>query len=440
MRRGFFRLLLRLLPVMLGTVTLIEGQSPSGASTASRPERSEQLKLVVILSRHGVRSPTWTQDRLNTYSALPWPKWSVPPGYLTPHGFDLVKEFGRFDRASYARNGLVAESGCADVARTYIWADTDQRTMESGRALAQGLFPNCPPAVHSLNAGENDPLFHPAHRGRQQVAKPVKTALESEGVSQPDREQNQLLVEMQHVLMGCPPEKACTSVHAPQFSLLGTPDSVENRDGDSVPTVRGPLAQASSFAEDFLLEYAEGMPSDQVGWGTVDEPQLRRFLALHSENSDLTHRTAAAARLEASNMLFHILQTLDQGVEQRPVEDAVGPVNSKIVLLVGHDTNIASVAALLGLHWTLDGRRDDTPPGTELAFELWQNGRGAYTVRVTVAMQTLNQMRQSRDLTLADPPADEVLMVQSCDAKSPACKWETFMESVEAVIDKNDVF
>jgi 4-phytase/acid phosphatase len=76
------------------------------------------------------------------------------------------------------------------------------------------------------------------------------------------------------------------------------------------------------------------------------------------------------------------------------------------------------VAALLGLHWTLDGRRDDTPPGTELAFELWQNERGAYTVRVTVAMQTLNQMRQSRELTLAAPPDGEVLMVQGCDAKS----------------------
>jgi 4-phytase/acid phosphatase len=182
------------------------------------------------------------------------------------------------------------------------------------------------------------------------------------------------------------------------------------------------------------------MPNDQVGWGRVDEPQLRRFLALHSENFDLTHRTTAAARLEASNMLFHILRTLDQGAEQRRVEDAVGPVNSEIVLLVGHDTNLAGVAALLGLHWTLDGRRDDTPPGTELAFELWQNERGTYTVRVTVAMQTLNQMRQLRELTLAAPPAGEVLMVQGCDAKSPACKWEAFMKSVEAVIDKNDIF
>jgi 4-phytase/acid phosphatase len=436
----FSRLILWLLLAMPGTTFPIDAQNPQGNSSAAQNGDKEQLKLVVILSRHGVRSPTWAQDRLDTYSALPWPKWSVAPGYLTPRGFDLVKAFGRFDRASFAKNGLVAESGCADGARTYIWADTDQRTMESGRAMAEGLFPSCPPAVHSLAAGENDPLFHPAHRGRQLEAKPVKTALKSEGASQPDREQSELLTEMQRVLMGCPPERACTSVHVPQSSLLGTPNSAGNRDGDSVPTVRGPLAQASSFAEDFLLEYAEGMPNDQVGWGRVDEPQLRRFLALHSENFDLTHRTTAAARLEASNMLFHILRTLDQGAEQRRVEDAVGPVNSEIVLLVGHDTNLAGVAALLGLHWTLDGRRDDTPPGTELAFELWQNERGTYTVRVTVAMQTLNQMRQLRELTLAAPPAGEVLMVQGCDAKSPACKWEAFMKSVEAVIDKNDIF
>jgi hypothetical protein len=55
-------------------------------------------------------------------------------------------------------------------------------------------------------------------------------------------------------------------------------------------------------------------------------------------------------------------------------------------------------------------------------------------------MQTLNQMRQSRELTLAAPPDGEVLMVQGCDAKSPACKWVAFMKSVEAVIDRNDIF
>ncbi len=82
-------------------------------------------------------------------------------------------------------------------------------------------------------------------------------------------------------------------------------------------------------------------------------------------HTELSDRVPARARMGASNLLFHIERTLEQAVERRPVDDAVAPVESKLVLIVGHDTNIAEVAALLRLHWNLDARKDDTPPGTE---------------------------------------------------------------------------
>jgi len=111
----------------------------------------EQLRMVVILSRHGVRSPTWTQARLDTYSALPWPKWSVPPGDLTSRGYELIRRFGSFDRASFAAAGLLAPNGCEDASKVYVWADSEQRTLASGKALAEGLFPaarlKCTPSL-----------------------------------------------------------------------------------------------------------------------------------------------------------------------------------------------------------------------------------------------------------------------------------------------------
>jgi hypothetical protein len=48
-----------------------------------------------------------------------------------------------------------------------------------------------------------------------------------------------------------------------------------------------------------MLEYPGGMPMSQVGWGKVDGPQLRKFLALHTEYFEQTHRSPAQARLEA---------------------------------------------------------------------------------------------------------------------------------------------
>jgi len=112
-------------------------------------------------------------------------------------------------------------------------------------------------------------------------------------------------------------------------------------------------------------------------------------------------------------------------VEQRPVEDAVGPVNNKIVVLVGHDTNLAGwprssdcIGRSMG-----EGRY---AAGTELTFELWQNESGAYFVRATVAMQTLKQMRELRELSLDTPPAREVLTVDERGTEANTCRWDDF--------------
>jgi 4-phytase/acid phosphatase len=383
--------------------------------------------MVVLLSRHGVRSPTWTQERLDSYSALPWPRWGVPPGNLTARGYQLVKQFGSYDRASLAAEGLFAPRGCEDASKAYIWADTDQRTIASGKALAEGFFPGCPPEVHSLAAGVSDPLFHPTAEGvSPSDADGAFAELAARVRQQPSAQQAELVAEMQNVLLGCDPKTSCTPAHPPETLLLGGATAAVRGKGDHSVDLQGPLAQASTFAEDLLLEYADGMAASQIGWGKVDEAQLRRFLALHSDYFDLMHRTPSLARLEASNMLSHIARTLQQSVEQRPIDGAIGPPNAKLVVLAGHDTNIATVAALLGSHWRLDGRDDDTPPGTELAFELWQDGQGAYSVRVSIAMQTLRQLRTMPALTAKSPPAHETLTISNCVETPNGCAWDDF--------------
>jgi 4-phytase/acid phosphatase len=427
-------LLLVCLGAFIFNVSSVEAALGNNAS----PQSTDRLMLVVILSRHGVRSPTWSQDRLDAYSALPWPKWSVLPGYLTSRGFELAKQFGSYDRAAFAEEGLFTDHGCIDVSNAYIWADTDQRTLESGRALAEGFSPGCPPAIHSLAPAKNDPLFHPYLSKINSVqigstpAVPDETNTIGHGA-----QQDELLAKMQHVLWGCDPNSACTPVHTPALSLFSVPAALARRKDEPVGESQDPLALSSSFAEDLLLEYAEGMPMDQVGWGKVDETQLRDFLALHTAYFARTHGTPARAKAEASNMLFHITRTLQQGAEHHTVVGAVGPTSSKLVMLVGHDTNLAGVAALLGLHWTLDGRVDDTPPGTELAFELWQDAKGTYSVRVKVAMQTLRQMREMEILSRASPPAQETLTPLGCDTVQKVCGWKSFQKIVDRAIDKN---
>ena len=243
-----------------------------------------------------------------------------------------------------------------------------------------------------------------------------------------------LLEQMNRVLRGCHPDADCTPARSPETPLIGGKIGVMRGKGDHLLILQGPLAQASSFAENFQLEYTEGMPAQSVGWGNVDEAQVIKFIALHSIYFDLMHHTPSLAKMEASNMLNAVVQTLQQGVEGKPVAGAVGVPGNKLVLLVGHDTNIGPIAALLRLHWNLDGRADDIPPGTELAFELWQAPQGAYRVKVVITMQTLHQMHEAQELTSANPPARQVITPAACVGETSECSWDMFRKLAGAAM------
>ena len=79
------------------------------------PEASgNQLRLVIILTRHGVRSPLETTEALAQYAAQPWPKWDVAPGIQTPHGNKLIALLGDYYRARFAKDHLLSGDAASD--------------------------------------------------------------------------------------------------------------------------------------------------------------------------------------------------------------------------------------------------------------------------------------------------------------------------------------
>jgi 4-phytase/acid phosphatase len=406
--------------------------------TAAAPK----LRFAVILTRHGIRSPTWALPDLNAYSSQPWPDWGVAPGNLTPRGSNLMTLFGSYYRLYFAAAGLLRPEGCADAGYVYIRADSESRTLETGRALATGMMPGCSADVHAANGGK-DPLFSPLSAG---LAKPDR-ALAAASISgrigaNPNAltgTYRQAFDTLREVLFGCAPDTSCPEEEKPgKKSVLKQASSVEAGEGDHAADLRGPLRIGSTLSEDFLLEYANGMEGKDLGWGRLNAGRLREVLTLHAAYADLARQTPYVARLQGSNLLSHVLRSMEQAVKESLVPGSLGEVRDRVLIIIGHDTNISNIAGLLGISWLLEGYpRDDTPPGGALVFELWQQPQGEMAVNTYYVAQSLEQMRKSTPLTLDSPPLKSPIFVPGCSTadQKMTCPWKAFQHTIESAID-----
>ena len=407
------------------------GMLPARAVSAEDPF---PLVKVVLVSRHGIRSPTKSNAALAEYSAGDWPVWPVAPGELTPHGAQVIETFGHYFRLAYANQGLLSAVGCPKPQTVRVWADVDQRTRASGDALLAGMFPGCGLRADHRQPEAKDPLFHTSicpldpELARNAVLDAAGGSIEA--VSARYR---QPLAELQEILHyrpanGCPSGQSGCSLDSLPTTLKVSPT------GGDVAMV-GPLAIASTVSEIFLLEYAEGLPEAEVGWGKVALPsQLSGLLSLHKLKFDLLGRPSYIAARRGTLLLDQVMSALKRGTRHE-VDDAA----ELMVAFIGHDTNLANLAGMLDLKWHSDEQPDDAAPGATLAFELLQEkASGRYLVRTFLYVQSLEQMHKNMPLDLEHPPVKIPLVVPGCDrAGTNLCSIERFSAIVERKLDKD---
>ena len=111
------------------------------AQTASN--EAYVLDKVVQVSRHGVRPPTESNEKLLTaVTQRQWPTWLVPFGNLTGHGYTGAVEMGRY-RGDVLRNAGLIPQGCPDAGQLLAHSSPMQRTKATAQALLDGMFPGC---------------------------------------------------------------------------------------------------------------------------------------------------------------------------------------------------------------------------------------------------------------------------------------------------------
>jgi 4-phytase/acid phosphatase len=418
-------------------ILLLSCLVPVASAAQANPglgQTGDTLQYVVYVTRHGVRSPTAKAEKYTPYAKGAWPAWPVQPGFLTPHGFHLMELFGAFDRLQFAQQGLLPESGCAGAAQVSIYTDSDERTIETGKAIAQGLMPGCALTVLGRPERTRDPLFHPVDGSPLEGSNATPTAaLARAAIAGRIGGDPENLTQAYATPIGALDRILATcgtgfADHVTRTSLLAVPETLAAGTGDHLADLKGPLFTASTLSENLLLEYAEGMPASKVGWGCVHGSDIAWLMSLHAAATDYTERTPAVARAQAANLLNTIRLSIEQATGKRPLPGALGKPSDRALFLVGHDTNLENLAGVLNLNWILDGRRDDTPPGSALVFEVWHRpGNDAYSVRTYFTAQTLDQMRNASPLTLSRPPERVPVFLPGCSQADGSCPLPAFL-------------
>jgi 4-phytase/acid phosphatase len=300
---------------------------------------------------------------------------------------------------------------CPSNGSVFIWADVDERTRATARAVADGFAPGCNLSVGTAQTAE-DPLFDPPNEDAQR---------------DPARSDAAVLGAI-----GGTPESIATafgSDFAALQSVMGRPlpattfKAATNTGGAGLA---GGLDLAADAAENLLLEYTDGKPA--VGWGRVDRATLLQLLQLHVLAKRIEHNRYSS-QLQSSPIARQIVTALQQAAAATPANGAFVPASARFVFLSGHDTQLEELSAMFGLSWLVPGdQMNDTPPGSALVFELRKSYQGAWFVRTFFSEQSLEDMRTGR----GDRPLRVPVYVPGCPALD--CPLPSFVRAATDAI------
>lgn len=376
------------------------GSNAQAAETSATPDSAlagATLEKIVLVARHGVRSPTRSPAELKAQTGRDWPAWPVPPGQLTEHGRAALAAMTDALGQRYRLLGLLPATGCPTPGIVAIWADAaDDRTRQSGTIMAEHLAPRCGLQSHALPAGHTDPFFNAVGTGAAKRDETRATNALAQAVARDRDHRPQPVQAALTRLQALVAPDGCTGAAGPCLT-----EGLTLSTSHDTPHLKGGPLLASTIAENMMLAYVQGMPPEQVAWGTPDAAALlATILPAHGYAAALTRRQPAFAVPRGAVLSRAIIDLMADRPVILPDHSEVGP-NTRLVLFAGHDTTLDTLGAIFGLDWTFADQPDFTAPDTTLAFERWRLKDGSRVVRAVIMHQGLEQLRAARqpDLT-----------------------------------------
>ena len=356
-----------------------------------------KLKEVVILSRHNIRSPLSTNgSTLSKMTPHEWTNWSSAASELTLRGGVLETEMGQFFRKWTIETGLFKDNYVPTIDEVNVYANSMQRCIATAQYFSGGFMPVANLRVnHRYVPSKMDPIFFPrltksTEAFRTEAMKQINAMGGKEGLVGI----NKSLKESYDLIAKVLDMKQSEYYKKGEIKDFVNNDTQITLELNQEPGMKGSLKNANSASDAFILQYYEEPDGMKAAFGhkltTEDWTKIAKVKDVYGD-------VLFTAPIVAVNVAHPLLQYM---------YDELNDKDRKFTFLCGHDSNIASVDAALGVEeYSLPNSIEKkTPIGSKLVLEKWVDAAGKAYIAVNLVYQSTDQLKQMSLLDLQHAP------------------------------------
>ena len=349
------------------------------------------LDKVVVLSRHNIRSPlSGSGSMLGTITPHEWFQWSSGASELSLRGGALETLMGQYFRKWMESEALFPENYHPAEEEVRVYANSKQRTIATAEYFTAGLLPTANlPVEYHVEFDTMDPVFTP----QLTFVSPAYCAAAEAQIRQRFGDTIAGLADNYALLADVIDLEDSEAWKNGDVTPLVTDDLTLKLELNAEPGMSGSLKTACSVSDALVLQYYEEADAARAAFGhTLTEEDWKTI----SEIKDVYGDVLFTSPLIAPNVAHPLLQEIAAEMKQE------GRV---FTFLCGHDSNVGSVLASLGVtEYDLPETVEKTPIGCKLVFSRWLSQDGAPFWSVDLVYQSTAQLRSLSLLDLAHPP------------------------------------
>ena len=325
-----------------------------------------------------------------------WTNWSAAGSELTLRGGVLETEMGQFFRKWTIDEGLFKDNYVPNIDEVNLYANSMQRCIATAQYFSSGFMPVANLRInHRYVPSKMDPIFFPritknSEAFRTEAMKQINEMGGKDGLVGI----NKGLKDSYAIL-----SKVLDMKESDAYKKGEIKDFVDNDtkiifELNQEPGMKGSLKTANSASDAFILQYYEEPDAMKAAFG--HKLSLDEWTKI-AKIKDVYGDVLFTAPIVAVNVAHPLLQYM---------YDELNTDSRKFTFLCGHDSNIASVDAALGVEeYSLPNSIEKkTPIGSKLVFEKWVDNAGKTYVAVNLVYQSTDQLKQMSLLDLQHAP------------------------------------